>query len=485
MDGLNISVKGGEGEANIINWDNFHKTLNDIYTRDIKSAQVSKGLLAKSDLQLAQVSKGLREPDIPVFKQYTDAFRNASLMLQNPKVAKNPNEVAKWSKIKNDAYIEALSLADKSKQTQKDLHQIATLNATKKGWGIKPEQFGQMWEKASSLTSNDISNMGLNNPASWMRRVTQPNNFFYDEILGKGWQQEQKSKITHPTEKGFMQEVGVTGSKLKPHQIAENALNKFKADEESLNYFEDMLEKTDPKDAMAVIMQAQQKDPNFPVQLDAAHFGAALMVLKGAENKRVVNEKIAMPETPQQKEARAKRMVDYRSAASLRNFFIKEDAKLDVTTLSEKTADAFKKGEVKNAVDPNGVQVSFAVMPMMKDTKGQVNIKTTQPKIDPLTKQVVGQQPIEIPVDDVVAVKQPNGAVKHKAIIYKRKEDGTKTKTWQEEIELTPDQVSTMYAKEQKVPSNKFVKGVKKILGTFGKDNQPKTQGGKKTIKGF
>lgn len=483
MDGLNISVKGGEGEANIINWEGFNKTLGQIYTRDLQTAKANKDLLAKSELQLQKAMQGVRTPDMPKLKGYYDAFRNASLMMQDPKIKNNPQELAKWAKVRDDANIEYMSLAQKSKETQKRFHDIAKMNASKKGWGLKPEKFSQIWETANSLDSDAVSQQGLDTYVPYMNRVTEPNKQLFNEILGGDF--EKGTKIKRPSkEKGFLEEVEVKGSKRKPHEIATATVEKLAASEELTNYYENMLENTDPNIAIQQIDQARQLDPNLPMQLDAPTFAAAQMILMGAPKETVVNPKIAEPQSAAQKEAAQKRLASYRSNLSLNNFVAKKGYVPEVITLQEKVDDAFKKGETKKIYDPiTKTTRDGAVVTVEKNTKGLINIETQQPKLDKEGKPISGQYTkVEKPVDDIIAVKEASGDITFKGVIYKRY-DGRKGNTYEEEIDLTPTQVSSLFAKEQKVPSSSFVKGVRKIVGKFGqKKEQPKqeTKKGKK-----
>ncbi|MEJ7828576.1 MAG: hypothetical protein WKF91_10280 [Segetibacter sp.] len=117
--GLNIATRAGEGEAKIYRWDEVHRTLNQIAQRDFLHGRQLKDEYAKSQLQIQQSQKGLRPADIPLFKAAYDKYKNASLMLQQKAISRDPEKMANYSKIQNDGLTEAMSLAERSKEASK------------------------------------------------------------------------------------------------------------------------------------------------------------------------------------------------------------------------------------------------------------------------------------------------------------------------------------------------------------------------------
>ena len=321
-DGLNISTKAGEGQANILNWGDFHNTLNRLYERDIQDQTAIKNQFQKSEMQLLETAKGLRPTDIPKFKQLADDYKQASLMLMSPKVKKDPQQTAFWKSQQQDSYINAVSHAERSKETQKSLHDMATMYAQKKGIGmLHPEDWNKQWDAANGMTSDEISQTGLNVPTKWMRpMVNFPKQDFLNFTLGK----EVKDKVVkqNPNDPTKEDVYEVRKRENSPHQIALNVLKSFDAAPDTYDYhkqvFENLVEKGDIATIKNTVEEANKLDPSFPLQYDAAHYAAADLMLQAKPNE-VLSEtrfKKQAPLTEEQKFESYKKRAYY--AAGLR-----------------------------------------------------------------------------------------------------------------------------------------------------------------------
>ena len=321
-DGLNISQRSGEGEANVLNWGDFHNTLNRIYQRDIQNQQAINNQYQKSEMQLLETAKGLRTPDIPKFKEYADNFKQASLMLMNPKVKSDPQQVAFWKNQQQESYINGVTHAAKSKQIQADLHGVNTTYAQRKGVGmLAPQEYSQQYEHVNSLPSDQIEQGGFNLPTAWSRPTLNfPHKDLIDAVRGKiEKSKEMKRDIAGDPTK---QEVYVTeGSKFEPHKIATLSVAAFLASPDAYDFYRQVYEhtlNTDPQSIKSTVDEATKVDPNFPQIYDPAHYFAATMINEGKSKETVLRQELKKqpPLSEEQKMAAYKERATF--AAGLR-----------------------------------------------------------------------------------------------------------------------------------------------------------------------
>ena len=379
-DGLNIATKSGEGQANVLNWGEFHNTLNRLYERDIQEQTAIKNQYQKSEMQLLETAKGLRPPDIPKFKQLADDYKQASLMLMNPKVKKDPQQTSFWKSQQQDAYINAVSHAERSKDTQKQLHDLSTLYAQKNGRGmLHPEDWNKQWDATNNMTSDQISQMGLNVPTKWMRpMVSFPKKDFIDYTLGK----EEKQTITrdNPNDPSKQDVYEVKSRGNKPHEIGLNVLKSFEAAPDTYDYhkqiFENLQEKGDIYTIQNTIDEANKLDPSFPKQYDAAHFAAADLMLQ-AKPKETLLKTINKQLTEEQKFQSYKRRAEL--AAGLR---VEVANKLRSEGVSGSGADAYIDYATQSKFNNNTIPLvgggQYYKAPYMKDFGSYFSKKATK-----------------------------------------------------------------------------------------------------------
>ena len=138
--GLNVATKAGEGYAHINHWENFYNTVNSIHQEDLTNQKMIRDAVAKSSLEVAEAQKGIRAIEIPKFKEAADKFTNAALVAASPDVQKNPKLLAQWTQKKNDAYMEAITIAEGSKAAVKRKNDIVNDIFKAKGVGFKSQE---------------------------------------------------------------------------------------------------------------------------------------------------------------------------------------------------------------------------------------------------------------------------------------------------------------------------------------------------------
>lgn len=183
--GLNIATQAGEGGAPILHWEMFNATVNNIYQRDLLNQKNILNEYTKLNIGLNDASKGIRPADMPLFKQNYDKFKQASLMMQSPKIRNNPQELAFWKHQQDDSYLSNMSLANQSEQAQ-------TFKAdTWKGIAANPEKYYdhdhlmKINEMYDSLPVSELNKMGMNTAVPWMHPSdAYPQEQFDKHVLG-------------------------------------------------------------------------------------------------------------------------------------------------------------------------------------------------------------------------------------------------------------------------------------------------------------
>lgn len=194
--GLNVATQAGEGDAYIMNWNEFDNTINQLYARDAANLKNVQALSSKMSIKLADSAKGIRPADMENFKHGYDKFMQASTMLNSREVMNNPQKMAYWRKEQEDAYYNNLSLAQQSLDAQKfqsTMWEGIAKDPTKYKDYSELEKINHTYENASV---DSLKKFGLNTALPWMRPANAyPAQEFDQHILGKPLQKEQRTPI--------------------------------------------------------------------------------------------------------------------------------------------------------------------------------------------------------------------------------------------------------------------------------------------------
>ena len=162
-DGLNISTRANEGDAYVYHWENLHNQINNILQRDIQNRQNLKNEYEKSALMAAQAMKGLRPADVGLYKEQYNNFKQAAMMLANPKIQNNPKEIQYWTDKKMEAYADMLQTQEGSRNYAKQLHELS-LQHYKDGGSNSAENYSSLMSEANRLDYRTGTEQGRTNP---------------------------------------------------------------------------------------------------------------------------------------------------------------------------------------------------------------------------------------------------------------------------------------------------------------------------------
>lgn len=137
-EGLNIATQVGEGRATVTHWDEVNATLNNIYQKDLLNQKMLVQRTQEYQVKLADAQKGVRPADQPAIQEAYGKWREASVALQSSKVKGNAQERAKWTEAQQNAYVNVISLADRSKNFVKTTNDLMKQMSAKQGVGYKP-----------------------------------------------------------------------------------------------------------------------------------------------------------------------------------------------------------------------------------------------------------------------------------------------------------------------------------------------------------
>lgn len=162
-DGLNIATRANEGDAYVYHWENLHNQINNIIQRDIQNRQNLKNEYEKSALMAAQAMKGLRPADVGLYKDKYNIFKQAAMMLANPKIQHNTKELQYWTDKKMDAYADMLQTQEGSKNYANQLHELS-LQHYKDGGANSTENYSKLMSEANQLDYRTGTEQGRTNP---------------------------------------------------------------------------------------------------------------------------------------------------------------------------------------------------------------------------------------------------------------------------------------------------------------------------------
>jgi hypothetical protein len=295
--GLNIATKVGDGQAGVIDWSGFHNTLNQIYQRDIDNHKAASLAYDRSAMEVNKMADGIRAEDLEDFKGAAEAYKQASLMLMNPKIKRDAQESAKWQRAKDEAFFTSMQVANESKKEALRQHELNAKYLKSNGADFN-ENYLEIADKVKGLSTKAIKQNRLDNEATYIL-PKDPNTEaqIFEGILGT----KNKTKLSSNIQKDGMQKEykiqvpsGVKAIKQNDgtykydySSIATDAakylLNNPKYHKQVIGEFNNQF----PQEKYKIMLEAQSLQPDFEVKNDPEHYFAAKMIVKA---KREISE---------------------------------------------------------------------------------------------------------------------------------------------------------------------------------------------------
>jgi len=289
--GANISSGTGTGEAGVLHWEQFNTTLAQIQHRDLTNKQYIQDQFNKMQLQLGDSQKTMRAADIPKFMEGVKSFRMAGLMLQSPKVLKDPVQRAFWQGKLDDAYYSNLNLANSSTKQSEEKAKMWNMAATNPGAFKDFPELAQASKIEDGLTIDQIRTTGFNTLAPYLhapetykgtgdaikdvlgdRQVVPSEKPVYnDKKQLVGWDVNQNAVYMRPTSEIAMKAAQSLGNR----NYNKNAQNEWM--------------QTKDEDKLSTIQEAQKiidSDPNNHGQklpMDYTGLYTAKMIIEGSK----------------------------------------------------------------------------------------------------------------------------------------------------------------------------------------------------------
>ena len=184
--GANIATQTGEGAAYVLHWDNFDAAMRNIYQQDLVNRKAIQAEFNQLSMKMGESGSKLRPVDMPAAQNLYNQFKQASLMLQSGKVRSNASQQAYWKQQQDNAYFQYMSLANRSADATKFLHE------TWQGIAAHPNNYYDFGRLSSindvynKSTVDDLDKLGLNTPVPWMHPAdAYPADKLDEHILGK------------------------------------------------------------------------------------------------------------------------------------------------------------------------------------------------------------------------------------------------------------------------------------------------------------
>ena len=166
--GLNVATKAGEGVAHINHWEKFYGALNYIQQQDLAAQKMIVDAANKSALEVRELGKGIRPADVSKFKEYTDQFRENSMAAASKDVQRDPKKYAEATAKANDSYINAMNLANQSKEGTTWKATVSGDVLKSKGVGYKSqEEISKQWAEYDKLPIDQLHQKGYMTPGMW------------------------------------------------------------------------------------------------------------------------------------------------------------------------------------------------------------------------------------------------------------------------------------------------------------------------------
>lgn len=492
--GLNIATKQGEGEAHVLNLEPFHKTLNEIYQRDIQKQKDYQDQYAKSSMEVAQLSNGIRAVDIPTFTKYANEYKQAKLMSMNPKIKKDPQQFAYWTDKANQSFVGAMSHATQSKSVLQKGNQYDAARLRDKGAGFY-EDYDNRRRLYDSTPLEQITSSGMDMPDYFQHPPDRYKEDKYNQdVLGTKMQNITSSpeklvegdttyniskKYSAPEKLGQIKdEKGNWTGKWDYSQIINDVPKHIKGVYHLQSVKQKEFNETSPEQRIETYKRAKEiSNGQFvPVSDDYVNLEVANKIIQAQpkETGEVKKEEVTFQqkqEAAKQKEERQfKRQIsltELKSGLAMSNFYKRIEYNLDdksAETLGDLVSEAHKSGQTGKMHligDDKGVDHDYAIMPL-NEGKKKITIPVTTTRVVGLnriteTKQLEADEVRHIDNGDFIAIK------------YGTDSKGQRTNKIKDQKYLTPEQVALAKASET-TPKKGLGTKVKKLLGLGGKD---------------
>jgi len=168
VSGANIATGINDGAAHVMHWEQTNNELAKIQQRDITNQQYIRSHFEKMNMQLGEGAAGIRPADIPEFMKGVKDFREAGVMLQSSKVAKDPQLRAYWQGKLDDAYYTNMNLASQSKQQTAFDAEIFKGALNNPGAYKDFDDLQGAMKASSTLNIHEIRKTGFNTPLPFL-----------------------------------------------------------------------------------------------------------------------------------------------------------------------------------------------------------------------------------------------------------------------------------------------------------------------------
>lgn len=307
MDGLNIATKVGDGQAGVIDWSGFHNTLNQIYQRDIDNHKVAQLAYDRSSMEVNKMAEGIRAEDIEDLRKSSDAYKQAALMLMNPKIKNNAQESAKWQRAKDDAYFSTMQIANESKKEALRQHTLNAKHLQTNGAGFS-EQYPQLAENVSRIPTRKIKESGLDNEGIYtVTKDPQKESEIKNNILGKktnkvqysqkdgGYQQDMT--IEHP--ENVIMVKGEDGTYTPDFsKVASKATESLLHNHSFRSVVKKEYSEVQTETRHNVLLAAQKLAPEIEIADDPEHYFVAKNIVEASQGIRESKEGGLKPIAP-------------------------------------------------------------------------------------------------------------------------------------------------------------------------------------------
>ena len=294
MDGLNIATKVGDGQAGVIDWSGFHNTLNQIYQRDIDNHKAASLAYDRSAMEVNKMADGIRSEDLEDFKGASEAYKQASLMLMNPKIKRDAQESAKWQRAKDEAFFTSMQVANESKKEALRQHELNAKYLKTNGADFN-ENYLEIADKVKGLPTKAIKQNRLDNEGAYLLAKDPQKETEQDAyILGNkkpitmkypvqkdGMQQE--NVYTHPSN---IQMIKQKDGTFKPDfsAVATSALEVLGNNKRRDNQIKGEYSRVFPEDRRKTQLEAQALQPDLEIMDDPHNWFVAKKILEANRN---------------------------------------------------------------------------------------------------------------------------------------------------------------------------------------------------------
>jgi hypothetical protein len=297
--GLNVATKMGEGQASVIDWSGFHNTLNQIYQRDINKHKEAQLAYDRSAMEVNKMAEGIRAEDTEDLRNSADAYKQASLMLMNPKIKRNSQESAKWQRAKDDAYFATMQIANESKKEAARQHALNAKHLQTNGAGFH-ENYTDLASEVSKLPTKLIKSKGLDNegmytvPKDPMKEIEIKKNIYGTKPVkiqyskqADGYQQDMV--IEHP-ENVIMTKNDDGSYTPNFSKVATKATESLLHNPNFRSTAKKDYLETQPEYRSKILLAAQKLSPDIEIADDPEHFFVAKSIVEASQGIRETKE---------------------------------------------------------------------------------------------------------------------------------------------------------------------------------------------------